>query len=250
MLSNEPEPMYVILDGGTKVYHDDPNAALIDAWTEWVIPLEKFSDQGTDLTSVNSIGIGLGDKDNPQQDGGSGNMFFDDILLYLSRTVEPEEIAVENFSFELPGTDKQTGFDDVSGWSTDMPCANSGIETGYTPTDGDWTAYLMSGDSAVCQLTDHTISNGDVLELKVDARITWAATAMQMTLYYDDNGARVPAATDEVILTDDMQEYTLSLSAADVPDSVGKKVGIELSNASTGETWIGIDNIRLVVSSE
>jgi len=260
MLSNEPESMYVILDNSAKIYHDDPNATLIDAWIEWTIPLQEFADQGIALTSVNSFGIGFGDKENLQQDGGSGTMFFDDIRLYLSRTIEPEVIAVENFSFELPGTEKIKGWNgegvadtpavDIPGWSSDTVVVDSGVETGYSPTDGDWTAFLMSGDPSVWQLTDYTISDGDVLELKVDARITWAATAMQITLYYDDNGTRVPAATSEVTLTDDMQEYTLSLSAADVPESVGKKVGIEFSNASSGDTWIGLDNIRLTVSSQ
>jgi len=260
MLSNKPEPMYVILDGSAKVYHDDPNAALIDTWTEWVIPLGKFADQGIDLTGVNSIAIGFGDKDNPQQPGGDGTMYFDDIRLYLPREADSEEIVIENFSFELPGTEKIKGWNgegvagtpavDIPGWSSDAEVVDSGVETGYSPTDGDWTAFLMSGDSPVLQLTDYTISDGDVLELKVDARITWAATAMQMTLYYDDNGARVPAATDEVILTDEMQEYTLSLSAADIPESIGKKIGIEFSNASSGDTWIGLDNIRLELSSE
>ena len=260
MLSNYPEPMYVILDGSAKVYHDDPNAALIDTWTEWVIPLQKFADKGIDLTSVNSIGIGFGDKDNPSQDGGSGTMYFDDIRLYLPRTIEPEEIAIENFSFELPGTEKikcwnGEGVDgtpavDIPGWSSDSPVVDSGVESGYTPTDGEWTAFLMSGDPPVWQLTDYTINDGDVFELKVDARITWAATAMQMTLYYDDSDVRVPAATNEVILTDDMQEYTLFLSAVDVPESVGKKIGIEFSNASSGDTWIGLDNVRLEVSKE
>jgi len=250
----------VILDGSAKVYHDDPNASLIDAWTEWVIPLQKFADQGLDLTGVNSFGIGFGDKDNPQPDGGSGTMYFDDIRLYLSRTAEPENIAVENFSFELPGTEKIKGWNgegvagtpavDIPGWSSDAVVADSGVETGYSPTDGDWTAFLMSGDPSVWQLTDYTISEGDILELKVDARITWTATAMQMTLYYDDNGTRIPAATNEVTLTDDMQEYTLSLSAADAPESIGKKVGIEFSNSSSGDTWIGLDNVRLEVSKE
>ena len=188
-------------------------------------------------------------------------MYFDDIRLYLPKQVEPpQEITVENSSFELPGTEKIKGWNgegvagtpavDIPGWSSDAVVVDSGVETGYTPTDGDWTAFLMSGDPSVWQLTDYTIGNGDVLELKVDARITWAATTMQMTLYYDDNGTRVPAATEEVILTDEMQEYTLSLSAADVPESVGKKIGIEFSNVSSGDTWIGLDNIRLEVSSE
>jgi hypothetical protein len=96
MLSNEPEPMYVILDGSAKVYHDDPNAALINDWTEWTIPLQNFADLGIDLAGVNSIGIGFGDKGNPQQNGGSGTMYFDDIRLYLPRSAEePEEIVVE-----------------------------------------------------------------------------------------------------------------------------------------------------------
>ena len=261
MLSNKPEPIYVILDGSAKVYHDDPNAALIDTWTEWIIPLQMFADQGINLTGVNSIGIGFGDKDNPQQNSGAGTMQFDDIRLYLPRPAEqPEDIAVENFSFELPGTEKIKGWNgegvdgtpavDIPGWSSDTIVVDPGVETGYSPTDGEWTAFIMSGDPSAWQLTGYTIADGDVLELKIDAMITWAATAIQMTLYYDDNGARVPAATDEVTLTEEMQEYTLSLSAADVPESVGKIIGIEFSNASSGDSWIGLDNVRLAVSSE
>jgi hypothetical protein len=169
-------------------------------------------------------------------------------------------VSVENSSFELPGTEKIKGWNgegvadtpavDIPGWSSDTEVVDSGVETGFGATDGEWNAFLMSGDPSVWQLTDHTIGGSDVLELKVDARITWAATAMQMTLYYDDNGVRIPAATGEVILTDDMQEYTLSLPAADVPESVGKKIGIEFSNVSSGDSWIGLDNVRLILVAE
>jgi len=265
MMSNEAAPMYVELSNSTGepavIYHDDPNAAQIDTWTEWIIPLQEFADKGVDLTDVDRIAIGFGDKDNPQQNTGAGTMYFDDIRLYLPKPGEqPEDVAVENFSFELPGTEKIKGWNgegvagtpavDIPGWSSDTEVVDSGVETGFTATEGDWTAFLMSGDPSVWQLTDYTIADGDVLELKVDARITWTATAMQMILYYEDNGARVPAASNEVTLTDEMQEYILSLSAADVPESVGKKIGIEVSNSSTGDTWIGLDNIRLELSSE
>jgi len=108
----------------------------------------------------------------------------------------------------------------------------------------------MSGDPSVWQLTDHIIAEGDVLELKVDARITWAATTLRMSLYYDDNGARVPVATSDFALTDDMQEYTLSFSAGDVPESVGRQIGIEFANASSGDSWIGLDNVRLAASAK
>jgi hypothetical protein len=99
-------------------------------------------------------------------------------------------------------------------------------------------------------LTDHTITPWDVRILTVDARITWAATAMQMTVYYDDNGTRVPEVSTEVALTDAMQEYTLRFSASDVPESAGHLMGVEFSNVSSGDTWIGLDNVRLAPASE
>jgi hypothetical protein len=82
---NAPDPMYVVLadSGGAsaEVYHDDPNATQITTWTEWRIDLQVFANQGVDLTSVNTISIGFGDKNNPQA-GGSGVMYFDDIRLH------------------------------------------------------------------------------------------------------------------------------------------------------------------------
>ncbi|MEJ2704703.1 MAG: hypothetical protein P8Z79_19885, partial [Sedimentisphaerales bacterium] len=241
--TNAAEPMYVAIADSTGsaavVYNDDPNL-VTTAWTEWVIPLQAFAEQGVSLTSVNSVAIGLGTRDNTSLPGGPGVMYFDDIRLY-----RPRPVAIQNFSFELPGTEKQAGFDNVPGWTTDRPPADSGVETGYTPTDGDWTAYLMSGDPPLWQLTGHTITKWDVLELKVDARITWAATTLKMTAYYDDNGTRVPMASQEVAISDAMQEYTLSITAGDVPASVGHKIGIEFSNASSGDSWLGLDNVRL-----
>ena len=82
MLSNSAEPMYVVLDGKVAVYHDNPNATQVVTWTEWVIPLQEFADKGINLADVDSIAVGLGDRDNPQQPGGSGTMYFDDIRLY------------------------------------------------------------------------------------------------------------------------------------------------------------------------
>jgi hypothetical protein len=81
MLSNEAEPMYVAVNGNAVVYHDDPNAPLIDTWTEWNINLKEFADQGINLANVDKIAIGFGDRNNPQA-GGSGTMYIDDIRLY------------------------------------------------------------------------------------------------------------------------------------------------------------------------
>jgi len=84
MPSNEPEPMYVALNGNAVVYHDNPDAAQIDTWTKWNINLQEFADQGVNLTNVNTIAIGFGDKMNPQV-GGSGTMYFDDIQVRFGR---------------------------------------------------------------------------------------------------------------------------------------------------------------------
>jgi hypothetical protein len=81
MASNDSEPMYVALNGSAVVFHDNPNAALIDTWTQWNIDLQAFADQGVNLANVNTIAIGFGDKKNPQP-GGSGTAYFDDIRLH------------------------------------------------------------------------------------------------------------------------------------------------------------------------
>jgi len=84
--SNAAEPLYVAVSNATGspaiAAHDDPAAATIDTWTEWVIPLQTFADQGINLTNVDKIAVGLGSKGDPAAAGGSGTMYIDDIRLY------------------------------------------------------------------------------------------------------------------------------------------------------------------------
>jgi len=92
--SNDAEPLYVAVMNNTGapavVVHDDPTAANVDTWTEWVIPLSAFADQAIVLTDVDRIAIGLGTQGNMTIPGGSGKMYIDDIRLY-----RPRETAVE-----------------------------------------------------------------------------------------------------------------------------------------------------------
>jgi len=89
ILSNDAEPLYVAVSNSVGnpavVVHDDPAAAQINTWTEWVIPLQTFSDQGIVLTNIDRIAIGLGTKGNMTIPGGSGKIFIDDIRLYRTR---------------------------------------------------------------------------------------------------------------------------------------------------------------------
>ena len=87
--SNTAEPLYVALSNNVGVpavvIHEDANAATIDTWTEWIIPLQAFADQGIVLTDVDRIAIGLGTQANVTITGGSGKMYIDDIRLYRTR---------------------------------------------------------------------------------------------------------------------------------------------------------------------
>ena len=78
---NAAENLYVALNGSAVVNHDNPNAALRTTWTRWDIDLTRFADQGVNLTNVNTITLGLGNRANPTA-GGAGMMYFDDIRLY------------------------------------------------------------------------------------------------------------------------------------------------------------------------
>jgi hypothetical protein len=79
--TNAAETMYVVLNGTAGVDNPDPDAAQATTWTEWSIDLQAFADQGVNLTNVNTLTIGFGNRANPVA-GGSGMMYFDDIRLY------------------------------------------------------------------------------------------------------------------------------------------------------------------------
>jgi len=88
--SNAPEPLYVAVSNAAEpavVVHPDPAAATLSTWTEWVIPLSAFANQGINLTNVDKVAIGLGTRGNMTTPGGSGKMYFDDIRLYQPRVV-------------------------------------------------------------------------------------------------------------------------------------------------------------------
>jgi hypothetical protein len=79
--ANAADPLYVALNGTAVVSHSDPAAAQIGVWTKWDIDLQAFANQGVNLTNVDTIAVGLGDKKNPKA-GGAGKVYFDDIGLY------------------------------------------------------------------------------------------------------------------------------------------------------------------------
>lgn len=170
-------------------------------------------------------------------------------------------ITVTNFSFEEPGTVKIKGWDgecanaswtdlfDIPGWATDAPPMDSGVEEGWGATDGTWTGFMQSIDSSTYNLTDHVISAGELIKGLVDMKDNWTETPPavgQISLYYDDAGARMTIVSKDVELTGDIMTCQVGFNSDDCPASVGKKLGVEINNISAAaNSWIGMDNVRL-----
>jgi hypothetical protein len=76
--TNAPDRIYVALNGTAVIYHDDASATQIAGWTEWVIDQGAY---GVSLTNVNTITVGVGSKNVPRLDGGTGTLYFDNIRL-------------------------------------------------------------------------------------------------------------------------------------------------------------------------
>ena len=86
--NNTAEPVYVAISNASGapviVANDDSAVAQKGKWTQWLIPLQTFADQGINLTNVDKIAIGLGSKSGMTVVGGTGTLYVDDIALYRS----------------------------------------------------------------------------------------------------------------------------------------------------------------------
>jgi hypothetical protein len=169
-------------------------------------------------------------------------------------------VPVPNYSFELPGTNKQQCWDgekfdstDIPGWSSDFVAINSGVETGPGSTSGNWTAFLMGseqgkGDPSIWNLLPYVVKAGDEFVLAVDARNNYNAALLKMSFFYQDkDGKRITVSTKTVELTTSFKTYVLRFAANNAPETIGHELGIELDNPSTG--WLGLDNIQIPQSS-
>jgi hypothetical protein len=83
--ANAADPFYVAVSNASGApavaVNTDPAAAQVNTWTQWIMPLQTFANQGINLLNVNKIAIGLGSTGGASA-GGSGTMYIDDIRLY------------------------------------------------------------------------------------------------------------------------------------------------------------------------
>ncbi len=249
---NAAVPLYVAVQDTAGrigvVTHPKPAAMQTDQWQKWTVSLSHFSAAGVKLTSIARVGVGVGDG----KTKGAGSVVIDDLRIVRTNLV------VVNPSFEQPGVPDKgyigpprvRGFAKVPGWSTDKTVARSGVTQGARPTHGSWSAYLTAGDASVWQLTGHTIEEGQVFELDINAWVILGAIRdarnnLKMSLYYDDGGKRVTVSSYARPLPHDAWTYSVSFDAANAPEAVGHKIGIEFSNVS--DNVLSLDNVHLRV---
>jgi len=76
------EPLYVKVKdtagGEATVVHPDADAILTTIWKLWSIDLQALADKGLNLSTVDTLTLGVGD---PAERGDKGTVFFDDIRL-------------------------------------------------------------------------------------------------------------------------------------------------------------------------
>jgi len=239
--SNDAELLYVAVANSAGqpvvVVNDNPNAAQLNVWTKWLIPLQTFADQGINLSNVDRIAIGMGTRGNTTIPGGSGKMFFDDIRLERA----PEGGAVNlltNGGFEDGVPDPWTMYDNTG--------SDSIIEVvGDDPVEGNSCLHVVV-PAAGANFWDVGLQNaGHIFEAGKNYTLSAFFKCKEGTL--DVNFKPERAADpwegygDQVItITDQWVEYSVTTPVIDTavdPASITFHIGF-----AAGEIWV--DNVR------
>ncbi|WP_370477330.1 PKD domain-containing protein [Tamlana flava] len=161
-----------------------------------------------------------------------------------------EPVALQNGNFELPGDGKHTNWDMVEGWNSDTTSSDSGVVSNdwWDAEIDNYRGYKLSSDPSFYNLTDYVITEYKQFKLELQAFDIWNGPQVTATLYFDSgDGSRNVIGTETFDLV--REEWnSLSFVAVATPESVGAKLGIEISTASGdgGDGWTGFDNIELM----
>ncbi len=226
---------------------------------EWERGTEYYDGSGEIAGNKRMMFMAGTQETRPTYPQGDLNLTDDGVLVFLNAVdYMINTPLLVNGSFEQPGVGKINLWDggtngkgtfvDVPGWSSDTMAEDSGVETGWDATDGEYTGFMKGADPSIWQLTNHVLGANDYLTLSVNAKNNWAATTLQLTIYVDFGGVRLPIISEDFELTDTMAPYSLSFDAQTAPEMVGSVIGVELNNVTEeGGSWIGFDEVVLTV---
>ena len=167
---------------------------------------------------------------------------------------------------------------DVPGWEDDCAAGeltSSGIKQGSTTVftgqrvrTGNQAAHLsyfkgiVADENIVWQLTDQTIAAGEIYTLNIwgwsdgVAGVDPLGTTLKVSLFYDDAGSQIEVAFQNHFLPYDgdnpypeAQACGVVFTVSDMPEAIGKKIGIKFDNpSSTG--FVHMDDASLDVIPE
>jgi hypothetical protein len=246
--ANAVVPMYVALDDDAVIVNEDPRAALDNEWNQWDILLQDFADMGVDLTNVNSLSIGFGNKDNPTP-GGTGLVFFDDIRLYRSPPieVEPEPEAVNPGTANLVAYyDFENDVRDGSGQNRHATAYNDPIYVSG-PTDFG-TAINLDGMNDYVELPIGSVIN-TLTDCTIATWVNWSGLANTWQRVFDFGNP--PASADEdpmfyMYLTTDAGGHTLHFGIT----TGGNATGAEDTITSSGTYPTGWHHVAVTIDAD
>ncbi|MHC4206377.1 MAG: carbohydrate binding domain-containing protein, partial [Planctomycetota bacterium] len=238
--SNDPEPMYVALADSTGalgvVAHEDPAATQIDTWIQWSIDLTEFGDQGVDLTGIQKMLIGVGDRTNPIT-GGSGKMYFDDIMV--GNPVPEREVKnlLVNGGFENGVLDPWYIYDDNGDATAEV--------VGDDPVEGSSSLHVVVPTAGANFYNVGLVQPGLIMEAgkkyTLSAFVKCSEGTLDISFKPEHAAAPYEGYGDQVItVTDQWAEYSVTtpVIGADVdPAATTFHIGF-----TPGEFWM--DNVR------
>jgi hypothetical protein len=133
--ANDTEQMFLALEDQDGNYAEarygdhgeDMNDIKIPEWQEWNVDQQDFNDSGVDLTEINTLYIGFGDRGSSVP-GGTGIVYFDEIRRYPPRCIS-EHGPVGDFTGDCKVDDKDLKI-----------MADDWLQTDYY-TDGEEPVY-------------------------------------------------------------------------------------------------------------
>ncbi|MBN2183486.1 MAG: LamG domain-containing protein [Sedimentisphaerales bacterium] len=200
--ANSPEQMYVAIADSTNspvvVKHDEPALLQVTEWQEWPINLVLFENGGIDLTDVNSIAIGFGDKNNIAA-GGSGTVFIDDIRLYPLRCVlsarSAEFARLDFMPVGNPAGDCMINYQELSILARDWLVTDEVIATTPPGSTGLVGYYQFESGTG----TDAVDSSGNHHNGTLTTDLTWSSPGIlnsNYAVHFDGTaGSRISIGT-------------------------------------------------------
>jgi hypothetical protein len=258
---NVAEPVYIALNGSAVVTNDNPNAALVEEWTEWNIDLQSF---GVNLANVNTIAIGLGNRNNPQA-GGSGTIYIDDIRLYQPRPVDPgDDGLIAYYAFENNANDSSVN--GLHGTVVGDPTYVEGLAGYGMAMDFDGTDDLveLGKFDVVGGITLATWIKADDFEIN-DARViskakewggddhfwmlsTMSETSLRFRLKTDEGPGTATLISDPVL---EAGVWTHVVAAWDGSMMRIYKDGVEVASQEKGGSAVAVDpSVSVAIGSQ